>query len=96
MSKVTAGRKATSAVADSPPGADTSEKAASPAWGSTNSSPFSEKPVWKNKQLPEIKYKKYKVFPNIQWKLDLVDTDLAETLGLKDTLQKFWATIFDF
>ena len=30
------------------------------------------------------------------WKLDLADTDLAENLGLKDTLQKIWATIFDF
>ena len=32
----------------------------------------------------------------IQWKLDLADTDLAENLDLKDTLQKIWATIFDF
>ena len=32
----------------------------------------------------------------VQWKLDLADTDLAENLGLKDTLQKIWATIFDF
>ena len=35
--------------------------------------------------------------PNkLQWKLDLADTDLAETLDLKDTLQKIWATIFVF
>ena len=32
----------------------------------------------------------------VQWKLDLADTDLAENLGLKDTLQKIWGTIFDF
>ena len=32
----------------------------------------------------------------VQWKLDLADTDLAENLDLKDTLQKIWATIFDF
>ena len=32
----------------------------------------------------------------ILWKLDLADTDLAENLGLKDTLQKICATIFDF
>ena len=31
-----------------------------------------------------------------QWKLDLADTNLAENLDLKDTLQKIWATIFDF
>ena len=30
----------------------------------------------------------------IQWKLDLADTSLAENLGLKDTLQKIWATVF--
>ena len=30
----------------------------------------------------------------LQWKLDLVDTSLAENLGLKDSLQKIWATIF--
>ena len=29
-------------------------------------------------------------------KLDLADTDLAKNLSLKDTLQKIWATIFDF
>ena len=35
--------------------------------------------------------------PNhIQWKLDLADTDLAENLNLKDTLQKIWATFFYF
>ena len=34
-------------------------------------------------------------FIKIHWKLDLADTDLAENLGLKDTLQKVWATIFD-
>ena len=33
---------------------------------------------------------------NVQWKLDLADTDLAENLDLKDTLQKIWATIFYF
>jgi len=33
---------------------------------------------------------------NVQWKLDLADTSLAENLSLKDTLQKIWATIFDF
>ena len=32
----------------------------------------------------------------IQLKLDLADTDLAENLDLKDTLQKIWATIFYF
>ena len=32
----------------------------------------------------------------IQWKLDLADTSLAENLGLKDTLQKIWAAVFDF
>ena len=32
----------------------------------------------------------------IHWKLDLADTDLAENLGLKDTLQKIWSTIFYF
>ena len=32
----------------------------------------------------------------IQWKLDLADTSLAENLGLKKTLQKIWATVFDF
>ena len=32
----------------------------------------------------------------VQWKLDLAYTDLAENLRLKDTLQKIWATIFDF
>ena len=32
----------------------------------------------------------------VQWKLDLADTDLAENLDLKDTLQKIWATNFDF
>ena len=32
----------------------------------------------------------------IQWKLHLADTDLAENLDLKDTPQKIWATIFDF
>ena len=32
----------------------------------------------------------------IQWKFDLADTNLAENLGLKDTLQKIWATVFDF
>ena len=32
----------------------------------------------------------------IQWKLDLADTDLAENLDLKDTLQKIQATIFYF
>ena len=32
----------------------------------------------------------------VHWKLDSVDTDLVETLGLKDTLQKIWAPIFDF
>ena len=31
-----------------------------------------------------------------QWRLDLADTILAENLSLKDTLQKIWATIFDF
>ena len=30
----------------------------------------------------------------VQWKLDLADTDFAENLDLKDTLQKIWATIF--
>ena len=39
----------------------------------------------------EIKYEL-----QLQWKLDLVDTDLAENLDLKDSLQKIWATIFDF
>ena len=33
---------------------------------------------------------------NIRWRLDLADTDLAENLDLKDTLQKIWATIFYF
>ena len=33
---------------------------------------------------------------NIQWKLDLADTDLAENLDLKDTRLKIGATIFDF
>ena len=32
----------------------------------------------------------------IQWKLDLADTDLAENLDLTDTRQKIWATIFYF
>ena len=32
----------------------------------------------------------------LQWKLDLADTDLAENLDLKDTPQKIWATIFYF
>ena len=32
----------------------------------------------------------------VKWKFDLADTDLAENLGLKDTLQKIWSTIFDF
>ena len=37
----------------------------------------------------------------VQWKfdladIDLADIDLAENLDLKDTLQKIWATIFDF
>ena len=32
----------------------------------------------------------------VQWKLDLVDTDLADNLDLNDTLQKICATIFDF
>ena len=32
----------------------------------------------------------------IQCKLDLADTDLAENLDLKDTLQKTRVTIFDF
>ena len=30
----------------------------------------------------------------VQWKLELADTSLAENLGLKDTLQKIWATVF--
>ena len=39
----------------------------------------------------------FRSFPeSLQWKLDLADTDLAENLGLKDTLQKIWATIFYF
>ena len=33
---------------------------------------------------------------HLQCKFDLADTDLAENLNLKDTLQKIWATIFDF
>ena len=32
----------------------------------------------------------------LHWKLDLADTDLAENLGLKDTLQEIWATFFNF
>ena len=32
----------------------------------------------------------------VQWKLDLADTDLAENLGLKDTLQKIWAKEWNF
>ena len=32
----------------------------------------------------------------IYWKLDLAATDLAENLGLKDTLQKIWATTYYF
>ena len=32
----------------------------------------------------------------VQWKLDLADTDLAENLDLKDTLQKIRATTFIF
>ena len=32
----------------------------------------------------------------VQWKLDLADTDLAENLDLKDTVQKIRATIFIF
>ena len=32
----------------------------------------------------------------VQWKLDLADTNLAETLSLKDRLQKIWATISIF
>ena len=31
----------------------------------------------------------------LHWKLDLADTDLAENLDLKDTLQKISATIID-
>ena len=32
----------------------------------------------------------------VQWKLDLADTSFADNLGLKDTLQKILATVFDF
>ena len=32
----------------------------------------------------------------VQWKLDLADTDLAENLDLKGTPQKIWANIFLF
>ena len=38
----------------------------------------------------------YEVNKVIQRKLNLADTSLAEKLGLKDTLQKIWATVFDF
>ena len=51
----------------------------------------------------KLKLKKFKkfsdfneIFNQIQWKLDLADTSLAETLGLKETLQKIWATVFLF
>ena len=30
----------------------------------------------------------------VQWKLDIADTSLAENLGLEDTFQKIWATVF--
>ena len=33
---------------------------------------------------------------SVQGNLDLADTDLAENLDSKATLQKIWATIFDF
>ena len=32
----------------------------------------------------------------LQWKLDLAYTDLAENLGLKDILQEIWATVSEF
>ena len=32
----------------------------------------------------------------VKWELDIADTSLAENLGLKETLQKIRATIFDF
>ena len=35
-------------------------------------------------------------FVQVQWMLDLANIDLAENLGLKDTLQKIWPTVFDF
>ena len=40
--------------------------------------------------------KSHRTFITMQWNLDLADTGLAENLGLKDTLQKIWAAIFDF
>ena len=43
-----------------------------------------------------LKLKSKMVFYPVQWKLDLADTSLAENLGLKDTLKKIWATVFDF
>ena len=44
----------------------------------------------------ELELELYFKLNQIQWKLDLTDTDLAENLDLKDTPQKIWATIFDF
>ena len=36
------------------------------------------------------------ILQDLQWNLDLADTDLAENLDLNVTLQKIWAPIFDF
>ena len=43
---------------------------------------------------PQLSGKIFWCEVGVQWRLDLTDTDLAENLDLKDTLQKIWATIF--
>ena len=40
--------------------------------------------------------KRNKEQKGVQWKLDLANTDVAENLYLKDTLQKTWLTNFNF